>query len=153
MQARHEEAAETHAAHERAEQHAHRDGRHADDEFEQLKPDDFVDECGAAAARRRAAAAREADATSSNLPEKAWRTPDYPRFPTKRATASDRRPSSEAIARRRTGRQAGYFRCLLTSLVIANMLTDALPPKTAFSLASALIIRLFFLSCRPFFLM
>src|SRR4249920_1695888 len=33
------------------------------------------------------------------------------------------------------------------------MLTDALPPKTAFSGPSALIMRLFFLSCRPFFLM
>src|SRR6266852_9253677 len=47
----------------------------------------------------------------------------------------------------------GYFRCLLTSLVIANMFTEALPPNTAFRLSSALIIRLFFLSCRPFFLM
>src|SRR5580765_505306 len=46
-----------------------------------------------------------------------------------------------------------YLRCLLTSLVISNMLTVALPPKTALSASSALIMRLFFLSCRPFFLM
>src|SRR5713226_7393079 len=46
-----------------------------------------------------------------------------------------------------------YLRCLLTSLVISNMLTVALPPNTAFRLSSALIMRLFFLSCRPFFLM
>ena len=48
---------------------------------------------------------------------------------------------------------ADYFRCLLTSLVIANMLTWLLPPNTALSASSALIMRLFFLSCRPFFLM
>src|SRR6185503_8073187 len=46
-----------------------------------------------------------------------------------------------------------YFKCLLTSFVISNMLTDDLPPNTAFSEPSALIIRLFFLSCRPCFLM
>ena len=46
-----------------------------------------------------------------------------------------------------------YFRCLFTSFVISNMLTDDLPPNTAFSVLSALIIRLFFLSCSPFFLM
>ena len=46
-----------------------------------------------------------------------------------------------------------YLRCLLTSFVIANMLTDALPPKIGLRAASALIMRLFFLSCRPFFLM
>ena len=50
-------------------------------------------------------------------------------------------------------RSYDYFRCLLTSLVISNMLTVALPPKTGFSAASALIMRLFFASCRPFFLM
>src|SRR5207244_6021745 len=33
------------------------------------------------------------------------------------------------------------------------MLTDDLPPNTALSVASALIIRRFFLSCRLFFLM
>ena len=46
-----------------------------------------------------------------------------------------------------------YFKCLLTSFVISNMLTDDLPPNTALSDVSALIIRLFFLSCSPFFLM
>src|SRR5690606_503434 len=46
-----------------------------------------------------------------------------------------------------------YFRCLPTSLVMSNMLTCDLPPKTGFSLSSALIMRRFLLSCRPFFLM
>jgi len=46
-----------------------------------------------------------------------------------------------------------YFTCLLTSFVISNMLTEALPPKTGFSVASLLIIRRFFGSCSPFFLM
>src|SRR5579871_6820567 len=46
-----------------------------------------------------------------------------------------------------------YFTCLLTSLVISNMLTCALPPNTCFSASSDLIMRLFFLSWRPFFLM
>src|ERR1043165_1795074 len=45
-----------------------------------------------------------------------------------------------------------YLTCLLTSFVISNMLTDDLPAKTALSAASELIIRLFFLSWRPFFL-
>src|SRR5262249_38253472 len=46
-----------------------------------------------------------------------------------------------------------YFRCLFTSFVISNMLTVPLPPKTAFSVPSALIIRLFLVSCSLFFLM
>src|SRR5690606_27176331 len=37
--------------------------------------------------------------------------------------------------------------------VIANMFTWPLPPKTGFRFASALIMRRFFLSCRPCFLM
>src|SRR3569832_157837 len=45
------------------------------------------------------------------------------------------------------------LRCLETSFVISNMLTVAFPPKTVFSVASALMLRLFFLSCRLFFLM
>ena len=49
--------------------------------------------------------------------------------------------------------RARYLTCLLTSFVISNMLTVFLPPKTAFNVSSELIIRLFFLSCRPFFLM
>src|SRR5262245_26004477 len=44
------EAAETHAAHEGAEQNAERDRRRSDYELQQLKPDDLVDERGAAAA-------------------------------------------------------------------------------------------------------
>src|SRR5215510_2639370 len=46
-----------------------------------------------------------------------------------------------------------HLTCLLTSFVISNMLTCALPPNTCLSASSDLIIRLFFLSCRPFFLM
>ena len=38
-------------------------------------------------------------------------------------------------------------------MVTLNMLTLDLPPKTVFSAGSALIIRLFFASWRPFFLM
>ena len=49
-EARQQQAAEAHPAHERAEQHAHRHRRRSDHELEQLEPDDFVDECGAAAA-------------------------------------------------------------------------------------------------------
>ena len=49
-ESRQQEAAEAHAAHERAEQHAHRHRRRSDHEFQQLKPDDFVNECGATAA-------------------------------------------------------------------------------------------------------
>src|SRR4029079_3757674 len=55
------------------------------------------------------------------------------------------------MSRSKTG--TSYFRCLLTSFVIANMFTLALPPNTAFSLSSALIWRRFFLSWSPFFLM
>ena len=36
------------------------------------------------------------------------------------------------------------LRCLFTSFVISNMFTVALPPKTGFSVASALIMRLLF---------
>src|SRR5688500_16309338 len=43
----------------------------------------------------------------------------------------------------------GYFRCLLTSLVISNMLTGFFPPKTAASFSSGLIILLFFWSWSP----
>src|SRR4029078_12793973 len=52
-----------------------------------------------------------------------------------------------------TVRSGAYFRCLLTSFVISNMLTVALPPNTVLSDASALIIRLFLASCSLFFLM
>ena len=73
------------------------------------------------------------------------------------------RPGSEAPAQgcpsaialssyRQERRRRRYFRCLLTSLVISNMFTVALPPKTAFNAASALIMRLFCGSCSPFFL-
>ena len=53
----------------------------------------------------------------------------------------------------RLERSDRYFTCLLTSLVISNMLTEPLPANTGFSAASLLIIRRFFWSWRPFFLM
>src|SRR5689334_23099248 len=40
-----------------------------------------------------------------------------------------------------------YFSWRLTSFVISNIETCFRPPKTAFSFSSALIMRLFFLSC------
>jgi len=43
-------------------------------------------------------------------------------------------------------------KCLATNFVISNIFTALLPPNTAFKLASAFIILLFFLSCSPFFL-
>ena len=43
-----------------------------------------------------------------------------------------------------------YFRCLLTSLVISNIETCLLPPNTGRRLSSALIMRRFFESWRPF---
>jgi hypothetical protein len=46
-----------------------------------------------------------------------------------------------------------YFRCLERCLAISNIDTWALPPKTAFSFASPLIIRLLTLSCNLFALM
>ena len=49
--------------------------------------------------------------------------------------------------------QAAVYLASQTSAVMANMFTDALPPNTTLSAASALIIRLFFLSCSSFFLM
>ena len=45
-----------------------------------------------------------------------------------------------------------YPRCFATSLVISNMVTCFLPPKTAASFSSALIIVRFLASWRPFFL-
>src|SRR5262249_45376679 len=54
---------------------------------------------------------------------------------------------------RRATRVAPYFMCLLASLVISNIETCFLPLKTFPILASALIIRRFFLSCSLCFLM
>ena len=45
-----EQAADAHAAHERAEQHAERNGGRSDDEAQELEPDDLIDERGASAA-------------------------------------------------------------------------------------------------------
>src|SRR5258706_2847414 len=50
-------------------------------------------------------------------------------------------------------RVEGYFRCLDTSLVISNIETWRLPPKTSRSLSSASIIRRLTLFWRLFFLM
>ena len=72
----------------------------------------------------------------------------------RRSPAGDERATDAGLAEARRGeRGQTYFRCLLTSLVISNMLTVALPPKTGLSAASALIMRRFFVSCSPFFLM
>ena len=56
---RQEEAAEAHAAHERAEQDADRHRRRADHQLEQLKPDHFVNQRGAAAANEEQQQRRE----------------------------------------------------------------------------------------------
>ena len=48
---------------------------------------------------------------------------------------------------------ADYFRWLFTCFVISNIETRDLPPKTFFSLSSALIVRRSFGSWRLFFLM
>ena len=56
--------------------------------------------------------------------------------------------SGEAAALRGHGLPA-YDRCLFTSRVISNMLTLDLPPSTGRSVSSALIIRLFCVSCSP----
>ena len=58
-----------------------------------------------------------------------------------------------ARARLRLAAPVCYLRCLLTSLVISNIETLDLPPNTALSLSSALMLRRFFLSWRPFRLM
>ena len=58
-----------------------------------------------------------------------------------------------ACARGRSRKTGDYLRCLLTSLVISNIDTWRLPPNTSLSLSSALIMRLFLLSCRPLRLM
>src|SRR5205085_1677919 len=50
------------------------------------------------------------------------------------------------------GPRKGYFRCFPTSLVISNMLTWPFL-KIGLSLSSALISRLFLVSCSLFFLM
>ena len=69
----------------------------------------------------------------------------------------ERQPPNCRLSRQHTGSSAGagYLaaeRCLLTSLVISNMETCFLP-NSFISLSSALIMRRFALSCRPFFLM
>jgi hypothetical protein len=49
--------------------------------------------------------------------------------------------------------QSRYFMCFESNLVISNIETFFLPPKTRCSLSSALIIRRFIVSCNLFFLM
>src|SRR3954452_5515647 len=46
-----------------------------------------------------------------------------------------------------------YLRCFVTSFVISNIETWPLPPKIGFRLSSALMLRRFLASCRPFRLM
>src|SRR5262249_55442638 len=66
----------------------------------------------------------------------------------RRPLCRDRRgcPSQRCAAARFSTERANYFRCFPTSFVISNMFTADLPPKTAFSVASALIMRLFLAS-------
>src|SRR6476619_6748991 len=49
---REEQAAETHAAHERPEQYTQRDGGRSNHELKKLEPDDLVNQRGAAAAEK-----------------------------------------------------------------------------------------------------
>ena len=56
---RQQQAAQAHAAHEGAEQDAERDRRRADDQLQQLEPDDLVDQRGAAAADEQTERAQE----------------------------------------------------------------------------------------------
>ena len=63
------------------------------------------------------------------------------------------RPDWTRLFNLRRKHSGGYDRCFETSLVMSNMLTCPLPPNTTLSLSSALIMRRFFASCRPFFLM
>src|SRR5215831_3158764 len=48
-ESREEQTAETHATHEGAKQDSEGDGRRADHELKELKPNHFIDKCGAAA--------------------------------------------------------------------------------------------------------
>src|SRR5689334_21026497 len=57
------------------------------------------------------------------------------------------------VCRRMEKRDDDYFKCFDTSLVISNMLTWRLPPNTARSFSSALIMVRFFASWSLFFLM
>ena len=67
--ARQGQAPQTHAAHERAEQDAERDRRRSDDQLQQLEPDDFVNQRGAAAAdKQQQEHGQAADARSKKPP-------------------------------------------------------------------------------------
>ena len=71
------------------------------------------------------------------------------------ATRSKKKPG-EFLIQKPTGQKtssARYLICFETSLVISNMLTDFLPPKTTLSLSSALICVRFLASWSLFFLM
>ena len=61
--------------------------------------------------------------------------------------------SAAADLRARPGARVPYLRCLLTIFVMSNIETWPLPPKIGFRFSSALIMRRFFASCRPFRLM
>jgi hypothetical protein len=57
--ARKREASQAQTAHECCEKNSQGDGRRADDELKHLVPDNFVDECGAPAARKEEKQQRE----------------------------------------------------------------------------------------------
>jgi hypothetical protein len=61
-------------------------------------------------------------------------------------------PAETLIPHARAG-EAAYFRWFETSLVISNIETVFLPPKTAFSFSSPLMLRLLIGSWSLFFLM
>lgn len=71
------------------------------------------------------------------------------------AQAGKKKPG-EFLIQKPTGRKTSlgrYLICFETSLVISNMLTDFLPPKTTLRLSSALICVRFLASWSLFFLM
>ena len=68
--------------------------------------------------------------------------------PTQKKTAGANFATGRSAARLRA---QVYFRWFETSFVISNIETFPLPPNTAFSFSSALIIRLLTASCSLFF--
>ena len=67
-EARQGEAAQAHAAHERAQEHAEGNGGRADCQLQQLEPDNFVNEGRAAAADKRGAVAADIEAKAASTP-------------------------------------------------------------------------------------
>lgn len=64
-----QEAAEAQATHERAEQDAQRERRRANDDLEELEPDDFVDQCRTAAANEQQDEPGEGGTTTAHVVE------------------------------------------------------------------------------------